>query len=42
MATFYFIESRLLAYPESLDEDALRSKVRHVLQLLVGGGAADG
>lgn len=42
MATFYYIESRLLAYPDSLNEDALRAKVRHVLQLLVGGGASDG
>lgn len=37
MASFYFIESRLLAYPDSLDEDALRGKIRHLLQLLVGG-----
>lgn len=42
MATFYYIESQLLAYPDSLNEDALRAKVRHVLQLLVGGGASDG
>jgi DNA-binding transcriptional regulator YbjK len=37
MASFYFIESRLLAYPDSLDEDALRGRIRHLLQLLVGG-----
>mgnify|MGYP000111295855 CR=1 FL=1 len=42
MATFYYIESQLLAYPDSLDEDVLRAKLRHVLSLLVGGGAVDG
>jgi DNA-binding transcriptional regulator YbjK len=36
IATFYFIESKLLAQPESLDQDELRGKVKHLLDLLVG------
>ncbi len=42
MASLYFIESQLLADPGSLDEEALRARVRHLLQLLVGGGAGHG
>lgn len=38
MAEFYFIESMLLARPDSLDEESLDARVRHLLYLLVGKG----